>query len=236
MTTVKSIRVAFMVLAGMLSISTSRAMSAEFYYVLIFGSQSSPKLLRYTHTWATFVKATGEGSDPAGYTLEAHTISWLPATLDVRVWAARPETGVNLPLEQSLQAVYARGENVNLWGPFQIGPQVWNRSLEIRQILESGTVQYRAISGPMNLLISDCIHAVAAVDPEFGRGHYPLIRIGKPASRYAARQLKLRGQYDNTSVDHSWLIPRLGLQQYPINVISPAEIPDRPCALCKLPD
>ena len=36
----------------------------ERYYAMIFGSQSSPKLLRYTHTWATFVRVVGEGDDP----------------------------------------------------------------------------------------------------------------------------------------------------------------------------
>ena len=33
----------------------------EFYYALIFGSQSSPKTLRYTHTWATFVRPSAKG-------------------------------------------------------------------------------------------------------------------------------------------------------------------------------
>ena len=34
------------------------------YYVMIFGSQSRPKLLQYTHTWATFVRVVGDGADP----------------------------------------------------------------------------------------------------------------------------------------------------------------------------
>ena len=39
--------------------------------------------MKYSHTWATFVKATGEGPDPAAWRLEEHTISWLPQTLNV---------------------------------------------------------------------------------------------------------------------------------------------------------
>ena len=50
---------------------------------------------------------------------------------------------------------------------------MYERSLRVKAILDSGEAQYRAISTPRNLLISDCIHAVAAVDPVFGRGHYP---------------------------------------------------------------
>ena len=91
---------------------------------------------------------------------------------------------MNLDLYQTLDAVYHDREHVTMWGPFRILPQVYERSLRVKAILDSGRAEYRAISTPRNLLISDCIHAVAAVDPIFGRGHYPLIRIGKPASRY----------------------------------------------------
>ena len=45
----------------------------EFYYAMIFGSQSKPKLLQYTHTWATFIRAVGEGPDANNYVrLPAH--------------------------------------------------------------------------------------------------------------------------------------------------------------------
>jgi hypothetical protein len=69
-----------------------------------------------------------------------------------------------------------------MWGPFEMRPVIYERSLHIKAILESGTALYRAISSQRNVLVSDCIHAVAGIDPVFGRGHYPLIRIGKPAS------------------------------------------------------
>ena len=96
--------------------------------------------------------------------------------------------------------------------------------------------QYRAISTPRNLLVSDCIHAVAAVDPVFGRGHYPLIRVGKPASRYIARQVMTRSAFDQDQTDASWLIPSLGLGRYPIEVIPPEQIPRRNCLFCRCPD
>ena len=87
-----------------------------------------------------------------------------------------------------------------------------------------------------NLLVSDCIHAVAAVDPDFGRRHYPLIRIGKPASRFLARQLMIRSPFDQAAYDNSWLIPRLGLDRYPIDVVPPQRIPGRNCFLCRCPE
>ena len=212
--------------------SEGKALAGESYYVMIFGSESSPKQLRRTHTWATYIRAVGDGADPDQHALEAHTISWLPATHVVRVWRARPEPGDNLSLEETLQTVASQGESVTMWGPFVIGREVYERSLGVRRILESGIAQYRAISTPRNLLISDCIHAVAATDPIFGRQHYPLVRIGKPASRYIARQVMMRSQFDQWQYDNSWLIPRLGLDRYPIEIVSPQRIPKATCGLC----
>lgn len=212
------------------------ARSGEHYYAIIFGSQSSPKLLRYTHTWATFVRVVGEGNDPRGYQVEQHTISWLPESLDVRTWAFLPEKGVNLDLYATLDAVSRDRESVTMWGPFEIIGPVYERSLRVKAILDSGAAEYRAISTPRNLLVSDCIHAVAAVDPVFGRGHYPLIRVGKPASRYIARQVMTRSLFDQYQTDASWLIPRLGLDRYPIEIIPPQQITKRNCALCRCPD
>lgn len=228
--------IVFMVLGLFSATIAAESRAGESHYVMIFGSQSDPKQLRYTHTWATFVRAVGEGPDPNAYALEMHTISWLPRTLMVRVWAVHPEPGVNLDLYQTLEAVGRNRERVVMWGPFVIKPELYGRALEVERTLESGAVEYRAIDGSVDLDISDCIHAVAAVDPVFGRSHYPLIRIGIPASRYIARQHMFRSAFDQRRYDNSWLIPRLGLDRYPIEVVRPQQIPRRNCFLCACPD
>src|SRR5262249_25125678 len=162
-----------------------------------------PKLLQYTHTWATFIRAVGEGPDANNYALYQHTISWLPQSLDVRTWTILPEPGVNLDLYQTLDAVYRDREHVTMWGPFRILPQVAGVCIGARAFRDGGRAEHRAISTPRNLLISDCIHAVAAVDPVFGRGHYPLVRVGKPASRYIARQFMTRSVFDQYQTEAS---------------------------------
>lgn len=208
---------------GLLVWMAGSAAAGEFYYLMIFGSESGqPKRLKFTHTWATFVKATGDGPDPATYSLESFTISWLPATIDVRVLAARPETGVNLDLYQTMDAVRSSGQSVTLWGPYIVLPELYQLGLQHYWRLNSGTVQYRAISGPRNLDISDCIHAVVDVDPVFGRGHYPLTRIGKPASAFISKQFLRHTRLDQYAQDHSWVIRRLGVDRYPIEVVPPA--------------
>lgn len=227
-------RVGLVLLAAELGAGTAAA--DEYFFLMIFGSQSRPKLLRYTHTWATLVRAVGEGPDLNSYRLELSTISWLPRTLDVKVLRPWPEPGINLDLYQTIQAMLANDESITMWGPFVIPPERWQRSLFIRHFLESGRARYRAISTPRNLLVSDCIHAVAAMDEVFGRGHYPLIRIGKPASRYMAHEFVQRSALDQHQYNNSWLIPRLGLDRYPIQVVPPQRIAKADCGLCKLPD
>jgi hypothetical protein len=234
---VQRLRALFIALFGVLfAMTASKTKGDEFYYVMIFGSQSEPKLLQYTHTWATFIRAEGEGLDANNYSVYQHTISWLPESLDVRTWSLLPERGVNLDLYGTLEAVYRDHEHVTMWGPFRIQQMGYERSLWVKGVLDSGVAEYRAISTPRNLLVSDCIHAVAAVDPVFGRGHYPLIRIGKPASRYIAREIMTRSVFDQWQGDNSWLIPRLGLDRYPIDFVPAQQIPKRNCFLCRCPE
>src|SRR5690348_12390269 len=68
----------------------------ERYFMLVFGSQSTPKVPKYTHSWATVVKVI-ECGGPEVPSIEEHTISWLPATLNVRPLSFQVEPGVNLP-------------------------------------------------------------------------------------------------------------------------------------------
>jgi hypothetical protein len=196
----------------------------EICYLTIFGSQSQPKQLRYCHTWATFVRGVGSGSSADNYETFSHTISWYPASRAVRVWSPLPETGVNMGLHETLETVSSHGERLLALGPYAITPQLFNRSIEMHIRLLTGEARYRAIDTAANLLVCDCIHAVAAVDPGFGRRHYPLIRVGLPASRYIAHEvwerspLALRAE---STRDHSWLFTRLGLDRHAIAVVPP---------------
>ncbi len=213
--------------------------AGEYYYMMIFGSEDDPKHLRNAHTWAVFVRAVGEGTDPAGYQLYSHTLSWYPASRVVKLWSPISEPGVNLTLEETFDAVLGLNENVRMWGPFLIQAPLYNRSVKVYNELASGRVKYRAISAMTDLYITDCIHVVAAVDPVFGRGHYPLIRIGQPASRYMARQVMMRSLekgVNQAANDHRWLVTALGLDRYPMTVVPPRAIDPEPCVLCVQPE
>ena len=112
----------------------------ERYYLLVFGSQTTPKVPRFTHTWITFVRVQGDGCE-----LEQHTISWMPATLFIKTFQPFVEPGVNLTLIESIEMARSYGERVSLWGPYEIPPGLYRKLLLQKQYIESGAIGYQCI-------------------------------------------------------------------------------------------
>jgi hypothetical protein len=194
----------------------------ERYYVLVFGSQAVPYLRPdLTHTWVTVVKATW----PAGYgcgepVLEQFSISWLPATLELRPFRFRIEPATNLTMDQTLAWAQGTGQRVSLWGPYELRTSVYRRAVIHREFLESGAVGYQVVDtvgeAARTGLGCDCIHAISDMDPDYERGWYPLIWYGIPASRRLVREAARREVFLDRDTTHDWLIPALGLDRYPI--------------------
>jgi hypothetical protein len=191
----------------------------ERYYVTVFGSQSVPRLARFTHTWATVVRVTerGPGQPPC---VEPHTISWMPATLVIHPLHFYPEPGVNLELHQTIKEMIAHNERVAQWGPFECRPRVFHRFLVQKEFMESGQVGYQCIddvgASSREGTACDCIHAITDMDPQFDRRHYPLRRFGHSASRFIVKQLYDRDILIDRDRTHDWLNDALGLNGYPI--------------------
>ncbi|HVK10863.1 MAG TPA: hypothetical protein VM597_18990 [Gemmataceae bacterium] len=183
------------------------------YFILVFGSQSVPKVPRRTHTWATVVRVTGTEA-------EADTISWMPATLEIRPWRFRVEPGVNLGLTASVEWALADGQRVSAWGPYELRPGVYAKFRMQMAFLETGRVGYQCIDSTGEAGRTgrgcDCIHAVTDLDSEYDRRHYRLDRYGEAASRFIVRQLAERGALVDAGVTHDWLLAALGLDRYPI--------------------
>jgi hypothetical protein len=188
----------------------------ERYYMLIFAAQTTPRLPRYAHTFATLVKVCPgpTGGPPA---LQTYTISWLPATLHIRTLALHPEPGVNLNMHDTIQWSLSNNMKVYLWGPYEVHPLFAARFLQQYQWLTfGGQEQYKAINPERNRLISNCIHAISDLDPVLGRPGYPSELFGKSASRHITDALHRRGVIFGQEDNHCWLIPQLGLHCYPI--------------------
>jgi hypothetical protein len=191
----------------------------ERYYLLVFGSQSTPRLPRYTHTWATVVRVRDHG---AGCTPELghQTISWMPGTLEVRPWSFCVEPGVNLDLHHTIKLMVATGQRVSLWGPYEIWPGLYRKFLIQKNFLECGQVGYQAIDtiGEATMCgnATDCIHAITDADTMFDQARYAVWRCGESASEGIVKQLSESGGFVDPYLTHDWLMPALGLTAYPI--------------------
>jgi hypothetical protein len=191
----------------------------ERYYILLFGSQTTPKLARYTHSWGTVVKATwvpGQ-AQPA---VEAHTISWMPATLEIHPLSFHVEPGVNLTLERTLEYTLGSNERVSMWGPYEIWHGLYHRFVTQESFLASGRIGYQCIDTVGEAARcgngSDCIHAMTDIDPVFDRQEYPLSRFGPAATAHVVREIMTRPIVINPPCTYDWLIGCLGLDHYPI--------------------
>lgn len=196
----------------------AEASAAERYFVMIFGSESVPKRARYTHTWATIVKATAEPGPTEAYSLESQTISWMPANLKIRPLALRPECGVNLGLQATFRDSFCKGECVAMWGPYELtpehGPVVWSRVAVQVSRLNSGCVLYKCVdpdTGPKSTYMSNCIHAVSDLDRHLPRPAYnELLNNGMDASENLVRVMLSRHRFD-PNVTHDWVAQALGV-------------------------
>jgi hypothetical protein len=182
----------------------------------VFSSQHHPvNLTHFAHSFATFVKVTGEGDRLDCYRFETVTISWLPRTLDVSVLHALPECGINLDLNATLQWANEHNLCISMWGPYQIDQCLYERAMAQKARLESGAVRYKAIdTGFPSERVSNCIHAVSDL-----AGRRSCLRIGTPswgdpASYFITLCL---GQWIiQPHVVHEWLVPALGLACQPL--------------------
>jgi hypothetical protein len=190
----------------------------EQFFLIVFGSQTTLKHARRTHTWATLVRVKQQpGQQPA---IDPITISWLPATFAIHPLSFHVEKGVNVDLHETIEYALANKEEVSLWGPYECRPRLYYRSLVQKGYLESGEIGYQCIDdvgeAARNGNGCDCIHAITDQDPLFSRNRYPLRRFGNAASEFIVKELWRRDLLIQPEQTHDWLSAVLGLDRYPI--------------------
>ncbi len=203
-----------LLLALVLLAGAGPAAAHEEFYLLMFGSQRTPPDADHSHSFATFVRVCHDGPNPAIPVIEAHTISWLPANLHIRLFTLLPEPGHNFDLHTTLRFVQDDCQRVSLWGPYQIDPELYYRGLRQTRLLESGQVRYKAIdSGYSSSRVSNCIHAIGSVTEGYR------VRVLSPGwgetASYELLQAYRPWIVDQTHV-YPWVGSALGLDAYPI--------------------
>lgn len=197
--------------------------AGERYFIVLFGTQSVPYRTEYTHTWATFVRTTPTAAGTVA--VRADTISWMPATLDIRPFALRREPGVNLTLDQTYRWVASFGGKVSLWGPYEIDADRYARFLARKADLDSGRVDYRAIGSLFrDPTVSNCGQSFAKSSPIINRKYLqPTPKPGEDGTSLLALRYVRVGAFIGPEVTHDWLLPLIGADRYPYTRRLPGE-------------
>jgi hypothetical protein len=194
---------------------TDAYQTGEAYFMVVFGSDQPDDRGRRVHTWATFIRACGEGPHMETYALEWRTISWWPRRPGAAVHGLLPVSGVNLDLECTLQRVLSQRARVCQWGPFRVEEELDERARRQIARLESGAVRYHEKdSASPPLRVSNSIHAVSDLAEGYGR----LKVEGSTGGEMTSRRIVgvLRPWIINPQEAHRWLEAPLGLLDYPI--------------------
>ena len=187
----------------------------ERYYVLLFGSHDALHQIRYSHTWATLIRATDiPGQRQA--VLDVQTISWYPATREIRPWSFQIEPGTNLGLHETIRLMHATDQQVYMWGPYEVWHGLAHRFQVQKAFLESGSVGYQCVDTVGEAARTggacDCIHALSDMDPDYPRWRYPLAFYGAPATENLVRRMMHSpGTVLGCGQTHDWLLEPLGL-------------------------
>src|SRR5579871_2056465 len=129
----------------LLLLSSASTRADDHFYMMIFSSQSAPNVVRHSHTFAVFAKAFGRGQFPDNYQVEAHTISWMPAS--GHIWPLRPGPvpGVNMSLTDTFKWAQAEGKHISMWGPFPVSQRLYDMAVSQESKLNQGKMQYQCI-------------------------------------------------------------------------------------------
>lgn len=197
----------------------------ERYFVTLFGGQGDLLRPRTAHTWATFVRtAVAAGGEQV---VAEDTISWLPATLNVRPWALFSETGVNLTLQQTFDFM---GQNwrqrVVVWGPYEITAERYQQAMVQKALLESGAIRYHSLGlFGRKADVMHCIDGVTRIDAEWEKKANPSRWYGEAGTGQAVRAAVRSGFILNPTVTHEWLIHAINPTGYKL---TPRNLNGRP--------
>ncbi len=179
------------------------------YFMVIFAQDSDSHDPVLSHTFATFIKTTGNGPDKDKYQVEKQTISWLPASLDIRLLRLFPERGTNLGLDETLRWARSRNSRISMWGPYPIQKELYQRALRQVKRLNEGAISFKALDRRFRPdVASNCFHAVSDIDSDNG-----LLNTGTAHGADASYMvlLHLKRWIIRPEEVHDWVGERLGL-------------------------
>jgi len=210
--------IALLLLAGAAYLAGSmvaEAKEGDSYYMIVFSSQNESNQPRFAHTFATFVRTSGDtGAEDA--VAEIHTISWMPRSLEIVVVRRWAEPGINLDLPATLRWAQSVNARSSMWGPYEVRKELFERAVEQKARLRSGAILYKAVDERMRgEIASNCIHAVSDLDTEVG-----VLHVGRQRGDSASQEVvnHLRRWIIDPQQTHPWVAECIGLRGQPLKV------------------
>jgi hypothetical protein len=200
----------------------SQSVGCERFVLVVFTSQSTPKLPKHSHTWASLVRIAAVFDPNTGASRPeivcVATISWMPQSLAIKPFVYCVEPGMNMNLEETIEVVLSDGrERITVWGPFEATPELAARFMKQKAFLESGAIGYQCVDALGEAAIrrngTNCIHAVT---PIHGYAMVDFFQSYGDASGagISAALLHRKLAFANSPVD-DWLLNAIGLHGVP---------------------
>jgi hypothetical protein len=195
----------------------------ERFFVVLLSHQSADNVIKWSHTFATFIRASG--ASPNMRIIETRTISWLPAAGIVSL-AHPAEPGVNKSLAESVAWAEAHGLQVIVNGPFEIRPELYRRAWEQAARLERGELRYKANDRLGRDKAKSCSHAIADIVEDHGRLDTGITR-GQDATELVVRHFEPFFVSTGATGESSQLLQSLNLARFvkpQTNIVARSEI------------
>jgi hypothetical protein len=183
---------------------------ANRYYMIVLSAQAEPNIVRKSHTFAVFAQVSGQSGTTAAPSIQAQCISWMPRGLNIRPLLVDPVPGVNLDLMSTIRWANSVQARIELWGPYPIEKELYEKAVKRAQQLESGSLQYICLDRHFRTRDAcNCIHAVSDLDD-----NQSLLETGT-AHGFAAGEMVLdhfRKYVLPNKKPADWLLDRLDLR------------------------
>ena len=171
------------------------------YFIVPFAYQNRWNNPKFSHSFISVIRVLADGKQPSlrsGYrrgrfknrNFEAFTISWLPHDFDTnphlcvfdgagsRIFPKRNKcpisVGRNFKLDETLRLAVNVKNPVGMWGPYEIKKEAFDLALKRKQLLDGGTIRYRAddrLSRKDRVAIN-CFHAMAGLEELYPNGGF----------------------------------------------------------------
>jgi hypothetical protein len=171
------------------------------YFIVPFAYQNKRNNPEFSHSFISVIRALADGKQPSltsGFRrgrfknpdFEAFTISWLPhdfdtnphlcvfdgfgSLVDPKMNKCPVSVGRDFRLDETLKLAVNDKNVVGMWGPYEIKKEAFDLAVKRKQLLEGGTIGYRADDRlyRKDRVAINCFHAMAGLEELYPNGGF----------------------------------------------------------------